>query len=372
MNPAIHHDTDSTRHGVVHGGLREDELLALGIDPATVVDLSANLHPAGPDPAVLAAARSARLDRYPPPDAVPLRDAIATAHGLDPTTALVTPGATAALHLLARAYIRPSDIAAIAGPTFGEYRAAVAAAGGEVIEHRALGPDFAPNLDALVQAGQKLIYLCLPNNPTGVHLRQDQVCELLDRLDDGQRDDQLLVLDAAYTPFVQEAWDIDALVAAGRRVAVVHSLTKLHAIPGLRLGYIVAPADVIQRLRPLVPSWSIDAASLAAGVVAAAQHTERIALLEPVWRAREALRAHCESLGLAVAPGRANFLLVQAGHGATARVRLLRAGFLVRDCASFGLPEWIRIAVPRADDLPALKRALTHVLQQGIPIRDAT
>ncbi|GMU39354.1 MAG: threonine-phosphate decarboxylase [Chloroflexota bacterium] len=355
-------------HGVVHGGMREDELLALGIDPTGVVDLSANLHPSGPDPAVLAAARIARLDQYPPPDAAPLRDAIAEAHGLDPATVLVTPGATAALHLLARAYVRRSEVASIAGPTFGEYRAAIMAAGGEVVEHQAVAPDFAPDLDALSEGKPQLMYLCLPNNPTGAYLQRDQVCALLDRL----ADNQLLVLDAAYAPFVQGAWDIDALVAEGRHTVVVHSLTKLHAVPGLRLGYIVAPVGVIERLRPLVPSWSIDAASLGAGMVAVTQHTKRIALLEATWRVREELRSHCEALGLVVAPGRANFLTVRTGHGATARERLMREGFVVRDCASFGLPDWIRIAVPREEDLSALKLALTAALGESTTPVDTT
>jgi len=348
---------------VTHGGMREEELRALGIDPATVIDLSANLHPAGPDPRVVAAARSARLDRYPSVDAAPLRDEIAAVHDLHPSTILVTPGATAALHLVARALLRPGDTATISGPTFGEYRAAVLAAGSQPVEFCAGAPEFQPVLASLQQTPSRLIWLCQPNNPTGVHLGRDAVEALLRSLSP----DQWLVIDAAYAPFVQDGWDPAQLVATGHRVIVVHSMTKLHAIPGLRLGYIVAAPEVVQRLQPLQPSWSIDAVSLAAGLVAARQHEARVALLEPVWRTRELLRQHCTRLGLTVTPGQANFLLVRTGHAATTRARLIHEGFLVRDCTSFGLPEWIRLATPADPDLPALTAALERASEVERP-----
>ena len=95
---------------VIHGGLDERELRALGIDPASVIDLSANLHPAGPSDGVLDAARSARFDRYPSADATPLREAIARHEGVPTASGLPTPGATAAIHLLARALLRPGRL----------------------------------------------------------------------------------------------------------------------------------------------------------------------------------------------------------------------------------------------------------------------
>lgn len=131
---------------VVHGGLQEAEIRALGLDPAEVVDLSANLHPAGPDPEVLAAARGARLDRYPPADAAPLREAIAAMSDLDPTMVLPTPGATAALHLVAGVALDGGGSAIAFGPTFGEYAAATAGAGVSLTTFRAEPPEFAPPL----------------------------------------------------------------------------------------------------------------------------------------------------------------------------------------------------------------------------------
>ena len=342
---------------VFHGGVQPEELRALGLDPSSMVDLSANLHPAGPDPRVLAAARTATLDRYPPADAGPLREAIAHASALDPACILVTPGATAAIHLLARAFLREGERCAILGPTFGEYAAAARAAGATPIEVRATAPGFDPPVEEERIGGAALTVLCNPNNPTGRYLGRDDIERLAAR-------SRLLVLDVAYADFVRDAWDANALVNE-HAVAVVHSMTKLHAIPGLRLGYIVAAPEIITRVAALQPSWSIDAASQAAGLVAVEQHEVRRTALGMLPQMRERIGAACEQAGWAVVPGQANFFLVHTGDGAATRLALLRHGFAVRDCASFGLPEWVRIAVPAEAYADALVEAITRVAEVG-------
>jgi len=340
---------------VFHGGVQPEELRALGLDPSSMVDLSANLHPAGPDPRVLAAARTAALDRYPPADAGPLREAIAHASAIDPACILVTPGATAAIHLLARAFLREGDHCAILGPTFGEYAAAARAAGATPIEVRATPPAFDPAVADERIGGAALTVLCNPNNPSGCYLGRTEVERLAAR-------SRLLVLDVAYADFVRDAWDADALVNE-HAVAVVHSMTKLHAIPGLRLGYIVAAPEIITRVAALQPSWSIDAASHAAGLVAVEQREARRGALATLPRTRDRIRAACEQAGWAVVPGQANFLLARTGDGAATRLALLGRGFALRDCASFGLPEWVRIAVPAEAHADALVAAIARVAE---------
>ncbi len=340
---------------VVHGGLDEAELRKLGVDPSTVRDLSANLHPAGPSPAVLAAARTARLDRYAPADAAPLRAAIAAHEGVPPAWVLPTPGATAAIHFLARAFLGPDDRAVIVGPTFGEYEAAAFSAGASVEHVHADAPGFAPP-DELPDA--RMAFVANPNNPTGAHLGRADLERWLLR-------ERLLVVDAAYESFVEGAWDAVDLVRAGGNVAVVRSMTKLHAIPGVRLGYVVAAPEVITRLADLQPSWSLDAVAQAVGPVALAEHDARIAALTEVWATRDRMRDALRAASVRLGPSSANFLLVEVGEGTVAEARgaLLREGILVRDCASFGLPSWIRVAVPRSADEAHVTTALLQALR---------
>lgn len=323
---------------VTHGGLQSEELRELGIDPIDVLDLSANLNPFGAHPDVLIAARDADIRRYPPADAGPLRDALARAAGLDPANVLVTAGATSALHLAVRVLLPAGEACAVWPPTFGEYDAAIAAAGGRAVEYRAEPPDFASRLEV---APTPLGVLCNPNNPTGAYLSREAVEGLVARLGGGT-----LVLDVAYDAFVEGAWDADDLVRAGLPVVVVHSMTKLHAAPGLRVGYIVASPRVVTRLAAVQPSWPVGAAALAAGLAMVTVESQQRRALVEVTRVREFLAQALADGGFEVAPSRGNFLLVRVGDAAAFRGRLLRRGFAVRDCTSFGLPEWVRVAMP--------------------------
>lgn len=332
---------------VVHGGLRADELATLGIDPVDVLDLSANLHPFGPHPHVLLTAREADLRHYPEAHAASLRAAIAARTGLETAQVLVTAGANDAIHLVARALLRPGDACALWPPTFGEYGAAITAASASVVEYRSEPPGFAPRLDV---AAMPLAMLCNPNNPTGVYLEREQIEAIHARLGG------TLLLDIAYDPFVEDAWDADDLVRAGADVLVVHSMTKLHAVPGVRLGYITGPAPRIAQLAALQPSWSVSATALAAG--AAMLSVERVQrdAVPAIAIVRAQLETGLVGAALDVVAGRANFLMARVGDGPAFRLALLRRGFAVRDCTSFGLPEWVRVAAPPEG---AVQRLLT-------------
>ena len=326
--------------GVVHGGLQEAELDALRIDRADVFDLSANLNPLGPHPDVLRTLADADPRRYPEPDAASLRDALAEHAQLDPSQVIVTAGATAAIHLIARALLAAGEACRIFTPAFGEYAAAALAAEAEVIEQPVefdAVPRFAED------ARERLVVLCNPNNPTGAYVDRASVEALVEHQ---QSVGGTLMLDVAYDPFVVGAWDADALVRAGEPVAVVHSMTKLHALPGVRLGYVTAPEPLISRLAALQPAWAVGAHAAAAGpAMVRADAAQRRAAAE-VAGVRAELTRSLRAAGLTVADSSVNFMLVQVGDAAAFRLRLLRRGFAVRDCTSFGLAQWVRVAVP--------------------------
>ncbi|TAJ18796.1 MAG: aminotransferase class I/II-fold pyridoxal phosphate-dependent enzyme [Dehalococcoidia bacterium] len=324
--------------GVIHGGAQDSELAALGLTAADVLDLSANLHPAGPDPRVIEAARQADLDRYPDPAALPLRAAIARAHGLDPECVLATPGGTAGIHLVARGLLDAGAAGSIIVPAFGEYVAAMAGVGATVTEVLTSPPRFRLDVDSLPQAA--VTFLCNPDNPTGRDLSRDEVLRAVG-LTRGT-----VVIDAAYEPFADRPPFASEIARSHPNVIAVHSMTKLHAVPGLRLGYIVATPERIAQLSRLQHSWAIDAPSIAAGIEAAAQFEARRAMLVGMTATREALRSRWLTAGLDVAPGAANFLLVKVGDARSVRRTLLAGRIVVRDASSFGLPEWIRVAVP--------------------------
>ena len=338
----------------VHGGVSATDLAAAGAAAEDVIDLSANLHPHGPHPDVIEAARGAAIDRYPEPAAASLRDAIAESSGLEPEQVLVTAGATGAIHLAARALLRPNDACTIFAPAFSEYETAARAAGARVVRHAAAPPEFVPSSDP---PPALLAILGNPGNPHGAYLEAGAVRRL------AAETGGVLLLDAVYEPFVEGAWDADELVRQGFPVIVVHSFTKLHAISGLRVGYVTGPASLVAQLAALQQSWAVGAPALAAALAALPLDASRRAIAREVGETREALRGFFAARGIATAPSRANFVLARVGDAAGLRARLLRRGFAVRECASFGLPEWVRIATPAARELPRLLAALEAALE---------
>ena len=309
---------------VPHGSVAAAELAQLGLTPADVVDFSVSTNPLGPAPSVLQAVRDTNWSRYPGDDEAPLRAALARRNGVAADQIVLGNGSSELLWLIALAVLRPGDPVAVLGPTFGEYARAARCMGACVAEHT----DEA-----------RLIFACNPNNPTGCYLPRPEVERLLHA-------DALLVLDEAYAAFVADRWPTHALLDRHPNLVVVRSLTKDHALPGLRLGYLAAAPAVARAVEAVRPPWSVNAGALRAGLAAlepaGEAHVERARAL--VERSRELLTAGLSVLGYKVWPSSANFVLVDVGDGAEFRRALLPHGCIVRDCASFGLPTCVRIA----------------------------
>ncbi len=341
--------------GIVHGGLSDADLAAAGTGTEALIDLSANLHSDGPHPLVVEAVRGAALDRYPEPDAASLCDAIADSISLEPEQVLVTAGATGAIYLAARALLRPGDACTVFTPAFSEYEAAARVAGARVVRHAAAPPEFVPPSDP---PPSPLTMVGNPGNPHGAYLEAGVVRRI------AAETGGVLLLDAVYEPFVEDGWDANELVRQGFPVLVVHSFTKLHSIPGLRVGYVTGPAGLIDRLAALQQPWVAGAPALAAAHAALPLDASRRAIAGEFTGTREALRGFFAAHSVETAPSRANFVLACVGDAAGLRTRLLRRGFAVRECASFGLPAWVRIATPASRDLPRLLAALEAELEQ--------
>ena len=142
---------------------------------------------------------------------------------------------------------------------------------------------------------------------------------------------------------------------------VLGSLTKEYALAGLRLGYAVGSPEVLAALRCARPPWSVNTLAQAAGI-AALQDTVHLAhCLARIAQAKHDLMVGLGALGLAPIPSTTHFFLIRVGHGASCRQALLRRGILVRDCASFGLPEYIRVATRRPEENARLLAALEEL-----------
>ncbi len=343
----------------VHGGIRPAQLRALGLDPADVLDFSASVSPLGPPPGLWEALQRVDLTAYPDPECLELKEALAELHGVDAEHILAGNGSTELIHLLARVSFShgTNDLASgalILTPTYGEYAGACALEGAHVVEVKAcreegFGWDLGKAAEIVAARKPALVFLCNPNNPTGVYLAREQVSTLTEVAD---RSGAWLVLDEAYVNFVEERWDATSLLmsSAGGNVVLLRSMTKDYALTGLRLGYAVAQPRIISRLARLQPDWSVNGLAQVAGLVALGDADYLPAARKAVGEAKEFLAGSFEAMGFRALPSAANYMLVEVGDGSLWRERLMRRGIFVRDCASFGLPDCIRIGIRAMPD----------------------
>ena len=366
----------------VHGGIKPAELRALALNPEEVLDFSASVSPLGPPAGVWEAMHRVDLTAYPDPQCVELREAIcgnlaaggrqSAVRTIGVDGVLVGNGSTELIHLLARAYLSTppqgtTKAAFLLIPTYGEYQGACQLLGASVSGLEALAPgsfngtgfhwDMEEACRRIAAERPALVFICDPNNPTGVYLRRSEV-ESLVRASGSIGG--LLVLDQAYLSFVDDPWDSLGLLEHAN-VVLLRSMTKDYALTGLRLGYTIASPEVTARMAWWQPDWSVNALAQAAGlaVLGDTDYLGRARLA--VEESKAYLTSELTALGYTVTPSAANFLLVQVGNGKTVCDTLVRSGLFVRDCASFGLPEYIRIGIRALTDCQRLVEALQRI-----------
>ncbi len=350
----------------VHGGIRPAQLRALGLDPGDVVDFSASVSPLGPPGGLWEALRRVDLTAYPDPECLELREALANYHLTNIDRILVGNGSTELIHLLARAFIPPSeeggsDFCLLLTPTYGEYAGACNLAGARIVEVVAkrearFAWDLSAAEDLILTRRPALVCVCNPNNPTGVYLQEQEVYGLAQA---ATKAGSILVLDEAYLNFVEKRWDALSLLdgETAQNVVLLRSMTKDFALTSLRLGYCLASPEVTASLAALQPDWSVNGLAQVAGLVALADGDYLPAARRAVTEAKAYLRSEFSKLGLQVLPSAANFILVSVGDAFSWRDGLMRQGVFVRDCTSFGLPDCIRVGIRAMPDCRRLVEA---------------
>jgi histidinol-phosphate/aromatic aminotransferase/cobyric acid decarboxylase-like protein len=331
---------------MIHGGA-----------PAGWLEFSANLNPTGVPAAVAAAIASATYDGYTSLDPTAAEAHLAMDAGVPADAVLLTAGATEAIRLVASAFAARGR-AVIVGPTYTEYARLAEQVGAEIVAARAEPPTFDPPIGRAlgsVPAGGGVVFVCDPNNPTGRALGQEGLRQLLAAVPS----DLTLVLDQSFAPFAPPTLSASECIAGGN-VLLVRSLTKMLAVPGLRLGYVIAQPRSIAALRALQDPWSVAAHAIAAAMAASWALPAGMRAAVVSWRER--LVAALAEQGLNALPSEANFVLVHVGSATAALVAALAdRRIALRSCASFGLPEYVRIAVRPPAEQDALLTALAAI-----------
>ena len=357
-----------------------------GLSVASIVRFDLNTSPAPPERALRLLRRGTYgrpISEYPPSDYRDLVAAAAAAYGIGTDQILVGAGADEILDLAAKAFLPPGATAVIPTPTYAMYRV--------LTEQRPARPVRVPRLPAeqgyamdlpAVRAaarGAAVVWLCSPNNPTGLPEPAGTIADLLGGLladaRRAERDAPIVVLDEAYAEFVGAT--LVGLGAVYPRLVVVRTASKAYALAGLRVGFAIASRDVLARMEPYRPPGSVSIPSVAVVAAALRDPAALRANVTRVTAERARLAAGLAALGAPASPSVTNFLLVGLGdrdRAAAAADRLLGRGLVPR---TFGrahpLADHLRFTVrsPAEDD--RLLAALAEILPTlPYPTRSAT
>jgi len=347
-----------------HGGLVYDELKSLSISPDEILDFSVSTNPFMPPPGIRDKMKDFAIERYPDSQASVLRQRLAEKLRISVENILAGSGTTEIIRLIALAYFRQNDSVLILEPAYGEYEVACRIAGARPVKYRAPEKDgFAPKLDNVIeiirQRRPRAVFICNPNNPTGKYLSRADIESIVEA-----SGDTLLVLDEAYVAFVGKSWNSLDLTERGN-VIVMRSMTKDYGLPGLRLGYAIAPKAIIDCLRLVLPPWNVNVIAQEAGTAVLKEEEHLKESLGKVREAKIYLVEELSRLGFSVTPSDAHYFLVKVGSASACRQALLKYGIMVRDCTSFGLPEYVRISPRTLPECEKLIVAMAKIINEG-------
>lgn len=335
----------------------------LGLD--RVVKLASNEGPYGPFPAAREALERgiAELNRYPDGGFHRLRERLASRHGVRPEEIAPAAGADGVVLYLSLAFLDPGDEIVCGWPSFPSYvlDALKLGAGAVRVPLRESRYDLEALLGAITER-TKLVYVCNPNNPTGSMVPRAEVETYFERVPDHV----LTVLDEAYFEYIDDPDYPDGIeehFKAGHRVVVLRTFSKLYGLAGLRIGYGVAPADVVTEIRKVQNAFDVTQPAQDAALASIGETAEIVRRREANTAGRTQLERGLAELGLATAPSVANFVYVELGRDARPVFEaLLAEGVIVRPMHGFGAPEALRISVGTGEENVICLEALARVL----------
>ena len=285
---------------------------------------------------------------YPDEAYEEFRLSVARCTGADPAQVIPGHGIQALTLSLVAALVEPGDRVVIPRPTYGLYASVCAAAGADVIrvdtDRDALAFDLAALARVAAEADAKLVFVCDPNNPTGLRLaRRDW-----DAFARSLPERCVAVVDEAYADYIEPSQRIDRLadIDAGRAVVVLRTFSKIFGLAGLRLGYLLVPESLAPHLHAVQEPFNVNCAALAGGLASLERVDALPARRAQAARARARLVAALAWAGIRTLESHASFVLVEVGGDDVVICEAVaRQGFLLRAGSEFGLPGFVRVTI---------------------------
>ncbi len=334
-----------------------------------VIKLASNESPVGPSPLAIQAALEmmAEAHRYPGMADANLRRKLASRFGrsFNESNFVVGNGATDLLRMVTQAFNFDGGNNVMADATFPMYHILTTTFSSErrVIP---LLQDHRFDLDAMLASidhDTRIVFLCTPNNPTGTIITQDEFERFMKRVPDHV----IVLMDESYHDYVTDSSHANSLdyVEKGRNIIVLRSFSKASGLANLRVGYMIAPAEIADYVRhALLPFNTSDIALCAASASMdddEYNESQRRTILE----GRDYFQSAFADLDLQSIPSQANFVAFIAPPLGSGRLTelLLQRGFIVRELTMFGMKNAIRVSVGTMEENKAFVNTLKHVLE---------
>lgn len=324
---------------------------------AGMLRMDANTNLLGLNPAIQAAFRRLpELNHYPTAYSDDLRRDLATLHGVSEESIVAGNGSDEILDFLAKAFLNPDDVAAVAAPSFVMQKFYASINLGRVVEVPLRGPDFQLDVDGLLKTKAKLYLIASPNNPTANCFDPAALEALIDR------SGAVVAIDEAYAEYCTQ--NFIPRIARAPNLVVLRTFSKAYGLAGLRVGYALAQPPLVRKLYGVKPVFSVNGLGEAIAVEALRDRRFMEESVRVVRSERERLASKLRELGLRPCRSDANFMLVDLGRpSAPVREALRRRKILVRDMADFaGLENCLRVTVGRPEHTDAFLGALREAL----------
>jgi len=326
-----------------------------GIDPKEIVKLASNENPYGCSPKVKAAV-SAIVDKmalYPDDSMHKLKAGLCKRFGVEAHEVVIGAGSDQVIEFAVHAKAGPGSKVLVNSITFAMYEIYAHHVGAEVIRTKSRGHDLDEFYALYLEHKPSIIFLCTPNNPTGESVDAAEVKAFLSKIDK----ETLVIVDGAYMEYTlykdpSKALTPKELIDAYENVLYLGTFSKAYGLGGMRVGYGIAPREIITALYKLRPPFNITTLSLEAASVALEDEAFVQECIAKNFEEMARYEAFAEARGIAAIESYTNFvtLCLKAPTNSTEVAKtLLRQGMIVRDLAGYGLNA-IRVTIGRPEE----------------------
>ena len=302
-----------------------------------------------------------KITAYPNPLAEPLRTVIADKHQVSSDCILVGNGGAELLTFYAQLYKGKKVI--LVHPTFSEYKMTLEAAGAEIVNVQV---DDLVNYQLpleeikLHMEGADCLYLCNPNNPTGVLIEKDIILELVEH---GEKVGCSLLMDEAFMDWTDEEQSAIHLVTSHKNITVIRSMTKMYGIAGIRLGYLIGHPELVSTLRNRLPHWNVNQLAISIGAECLKDEEFRLQSIYETFAIKNKIIDFLKSYHCKVTKSSANFLCFQLQNPEETEkfyFHCLKQGVVLRHTFNYeGMNgNWLRIGIKHSKAMEKFKEVL--------------